>query len=210
MKSKPNAQRAYEQGARAEQAEATYRRILDAFMALAREKWLDDVTLAEIAADAGVTVQTVIRRFGGKDGLISAFNMTVGPEIEARRRAGAASHATAIAALIDDYEMTGDFVVRLLAQEQRHEALKPVLANGRAKHREQTALAFADVLSRLTPAARERHLKALIAVTDVYVWQVFRRDMGIDRKAVTALVLETVNKLNAAAIGAAASLRRAS
>ncbi len=205
MKSKTPSTRAYEQGARAEAAEETYRRILDAFMALARAKWLDDITLAEIAAAAGVTVQTVIRRFGGKDGLIAAFNMTVGPQIEARRRAGSASHATAIAALIDDYEMTGDLVVRLLAQELRHSALTPVLAHGRAKHREQTELAFRDVLDRLKGAARERHLRSLIAVTDVYVWQVFRRDMEMDRKAVTALILETVNKLNAAVAGTAAS-----
>ncbi len=210
MKSKTTSQRAYEQGARAEASEATYRRILDAFVALARQKWLDDITLAEIAADAGVTVQTVIRRFGGKQGLIAAFDKTIGPEIEARRNAGAGSHATAVAAIVEDYELTGDFVVRLLAQETRHPELKPVLMHGRTHHRAQIALVFADVLSRLSPAARERHLKALIAVTDVYVWQVFRRDMEMDRKAVTALMLETVNKLNAAVTGTPASLRRAS
>ena len=81
---------------------------------------------------------------------------------------------------------------------------------GRAHHRRTTEEAFGDVLAQLKGAARERHLNALIAVTDVYVWQLFRRDMGLDQKAVTAQVLETVNKLNAAVTGTAASPRSAS
>lgn len=210
MKSKTQNTRAYEQSARAEAAEATHRRVLEAFMALARTKWLDDITLAEIAAAAGVTVQTVIRRFGGKDGLIAAFPTTIGPDIEARRAAGAASHSSAITALIEDYELTGDFIIRMLAQEHRYEVLGPMLNIGRAHHRRTTETAFADVLARLKGAARERHLRSLIAVTDVYVWQIFRRDMGMDQKAVTTQVLESVNKLNAAVTGTTASPRRAS
>lgn len=210
MKSKPPQTRSYEQGARAEAAELTHRRILDVFVALARSKWLEDITLAEIASEAGVTVQTIIRRFGGKDGLISAFPSTIGPDIEARRAAGSASHASAVTALVDDYELTGDFLVRMLAQEHRYEVLGPMLNVGRVHHRRSTEDAFADVLMHLKGAARERHLKSLIAATDVYVWQIFRRDMQMDQKAVTALVLETVNKLNAAVMGTAASPRRAS
>jgi len=209
MKSKPHrsppSTRRYEQGARAEAAEETHRRILDTFLALARVKWLEDITLAEIAAEAGVTVQTVIRRFGGKDGLIAAFPQTIGVEIEARRAAGAASHATAIAALVEDYELTGDFLIRMLAQEPRYEALGPMLDVGRAHHRATTQTAFGNVLSRLRGAARERHLRSLIAMTDVYVWQLFRRDMEMDQKSVTALILETVNKLNAAVTGTSAN-----
>lgn len=209
MKSKPTP-RAYRQGVRAEAAEETHRRILDVFVALVSERWLEDITLAEVAARAGVTAQTVIRRFGGKDGLIDGFNQTIGPEIEARRRAGAGSIASAVTALVADYEITGDSVVRLLAQEQRHPALKPVLAHGRASHRAETERAFAEVLKTLTGAARERHLKALIALTDVYVWQIYRRDMGLSRKETAQLMLETVTKLNAAVIGTAAVMRRAS
>ncbi|BCW87769.1 hypothetical protein sos41_08990 [Alphaproteobacteria bacterium SO-S41] len=210
MKSKPTQTRAYNQGARAEAAEETHQRIVDAFVALVTEHWLEDITLAEVAARSGVTVQTVIRRFGGKDGLIDAFKTAIGPAIEARRHAGYGSIASAVTALVADYEITGDSVVRLLAQEQRHPALKPVLAHGRASHRKETERVFAEVLETLSGAARERHLKGLIAFTDVYVWQIYRRDMGLSQKETTALMLETVTKFNAAVTGTPATMRRAS
>ena len=43
------APRSYIQGARAEAAEATHRRILDAFLDLVRRAWVEDITLAAIA-----------------------------------------------------------------------------------------------------------------------------------------------------------------
>ena len=63
--------RAYQQNARAESTEATGRRIVDAFLHRLMNHWFDEITLDQVAADAGVTVQTVVRRFGGKDGLLA-------------------------------------------------------------------------------------------------------------------------------------------
>jgi AcrR family transcriptional regulator len=52
--------------ARAEAAEATGERILDAALELFGERPTDQIPLDEVASRAGVSVQTVIRRFGGK------------------------------------------------------------------------------------------------------------------------------------------------
>ena len=34
------------------------------------EQWYDEITLDRVADEAGVTVQTIVRRFGGKAGLL--------------------------------------------------------------------------------------------------------------------------------------------
>ena len=64
--------RSYHMTARAEAAEQTERNILAAAVALWREHSPEQITLAMIAERSGVTVQTVIRRFGSKEGVIAA------------------------------------------------------------------------------------------------------------------------------------------
>jgi hypothetical protein len=69
-------------------------------------------------------------------------------------------------------------VLRLLALELRHAALKPVLDFGRGEHRCWVAEAFAEPLGKLGPAARQGALDALVIATDVYAWKLLRRDLG--------------------------------
>src|SRR5437764_2573263 len=61
------ATRLYRMVARAEAAEATRLRILDAARQLFADLLYDQVSLNAVAARAGVTVQTVIRRFTSKE-----------------------------------------------------------------------------------------------------------------------------------------------
>src|SRR6187200_2457439 len=63
--------RKYTMGARAQAVDATRRRIVDALIALAGERPFAEVTLDTIAARAGVSVQTVLRQFGSRDGLFA-------------------------------------------------------------------------------------------------------------------------------------------
>ncbi|HEY7850198.1 MAG TPA: helix-turn-helix domain-containing protein, partial [Ktedonobacterales bacterium] len=62
--------RRYRMTSRATAAAETAQRILRATTDLYMERWLEDLTLEEVAARAGVTVQTVLRRFGSKTGLV--------------------------------------------------------------------------------------------------------------------------------------------
>ena len=68
MNSSDAARRPYRMTARAETAAATGERILDAAEELFWSRPLHKLHLQDVAAGAGVTVQTIIRRFGSKNG----------------------------------------------------------------------------------------------------------------------------------------------
>jgi AcrR family transcriptional regulator len=169
--------RTYAQTVRAEAAEATGQRIVDAFIARLMGQWFDEITLDAVAADADVTVQTVIRRFGGKEGLLAAAVKVVGQQINARRAAPSGDIDRLIHNLVEDYEKTGDPVLRLLALETRHAALKQVTDFGRSEHRRWVAAAFGDSLGKLDAKTEERSIDMLVIATDVYTWKLLRRDM---------------------------------
>jgi AcrR family transcriptional regulator len=169
--------RRYRQGVRAAAAEATGERIVGAFAAALAERWFDEIRLEDVAREAGVTVQTVIRRFGTKEGLLAPAAERIGAEVRQRRARAIASVAAAVAALAKDYEVSGDLVLRILAQEDRHPALRAMADTGRAGQRAWLDQAFALWLDRLDAGARSAALDALVAVTDVYVWKLYRRDM---------------------------------
>src|SRR5262249_31216476 len=128
------APRHYVQTVRAQSAEATGRRIMDAFLARLMQQWFDEITLESVATDAGVTVQTIVRRFGGKEGLLGKAVVILSDQIKAQRSTPSGDLEKVLDNLIGDYETTGDAVVRLLALEPRHLALKDVLEIGRREH----------------------------------------------------------------------------
>jgi AcrR family transcriptional regulator len=140
-------------------------------------QWFDEITLERVAADAGVTVQTVVRRFGGKDGLLAKAVGTLSAQINAQRGAPPGDLEGQVENLVADYEKTGDAVIRLLALEPRHPALKTVLDLGRSQHRQWARSAFGEELNGLDVAARQRALDELVIVTDVYTWKLLRRDL---------------------------------
>jgi AcrR family transcriptional regulator len=160
---------------RAESAAETHRRILAAFGELALERFLDEITLDGVAERAGVATRTVIRRFGGRDGLVAAAVAEANKQVQARRdETPAGDVVDAIAAVFDDYEHYGDALLMMLAQEHRHpELLGPLADEGRRLHWQWIERVFAPH-DRLQAAQ-------LIAATDVYVWKLLRRDIGLSR-----------------------------
>jgi len=194
MKAKPVPRR-YTQSTRAQSAEATGQRIVDAFLARLMRHWFDEITLDLVAEDAGVTVQTVVRRFGGKEGLLAGAVPTLSARINAQRDFGSGDLGRVVDNLMLDYEQTGDPVMRLLALEPRHPALKTVLDFGRSEHRRWAATAFAGPLGGLEPEARKRALDALVIVTDVYTWKLLRRDMGRNVAATAGTISRLINAI---------------
>jgi len=184
--------RSYHQTARAEAAEATGRRIIDAFLARLMDGWFDEITLDAVAEDAGVTVQTVIRRFGGKEGLLAGAVKVMGAQIEAQRASPPGDIDRLVENLIADYEKTGDAVIRLLALEPRHPAVKAVVDFGRTTHRRWVSAAFAQELNRLEPSERQRALDGFVTVTDVYTWKLLRRDMGRSARATATMMKDLI------------------
>src|SRR3954447_3013930 len=92
--------RRYRQRRRAEAAEANTERIMQAALDLFVEKPLDQITLAEVAARAGVGLQTLIRRVGTKDGLARTVNEWTLPQVAATRGEPVSSDPRAVAAAL--------------------------------------------------------------------------------------------------------------
>ncbi|HEY5053865.1 MAG TPA: helix-turn-helix domain-containing protein, partial [Solirubrobacterales bacterium] len=175
--------RPYRMGARAEAAAATGERILDATEALFYERSFEEVTLGAIAERAGVTVQTVLRRFGDRKGLSRAALLRLAARVDRKR--GSASPGDvegAVRVLVDHYEEVGDGVLRLLAEEQRRPSLRTLVDMGRDYHREWCERVFAPALEARRGVERERRLGQIVAVTDIYVWKLLRRDRGLSRR----------------------------
>ena len=177
-KTSPPPKRTYNQTARAEAAEATVERIVEVFYGFMTDDWYDNVSLEKVAKAAGVTVPTVLRRFGSKEGLLEATKEKMEREVEARRTVKPGDVTAAVDAIVNDYEAAAGIMLRILAQEDRLPVLKELTDYGRKQHREWVEIAFAPQLEGLKPAAREWALDGLITALDIYVWKVLRIDRG--------------------------------
>src|SRR4029079_2829253 len=145
----------------------------------------EELTLQMVAERAGVTLQTVLRRFGSKDGLIQAAAEADLPGIrESRRVAVVGDAAVAVRTLVKSYEKMDELNWRLLRQEHRFESLHRVLVDARAGHRRWIEETF---------AVRDRDtITRLFAATDFYQWKLLRVDLGYSRAEVERLMLATV------------------
>src|SRR5919206_4535700 len=147
------APRPYRMVARAEAAQATGRAIITAARRLFRELPYDEVSLPAVAADAGVTVQTVLRRFGSKDRLFAAAARERSEEIRAEREAGTAGE---VSHLVEHYERWGDEQRHLVAHEARTPAIRTVTDAGREYHRDWVARSYGPRLEGMPARVRQR------------------------------------------------------
>jgi AcrR family transcriptional regulator len=183
--------------ARAAAVEATRERILDAACDAFLASWYEDVTLRAVAAAADVALQTVVNHFGTKEALYGAAVERISDAIEARRYDVQPGDVEgAVATLIDDYDRTGDFTLRTLAEEGRLLVVGPGLARGRRGHQDWVEHVFPTALTDLRGAARRRRLAQLVAVTDVYTWKLLRRDKELSRDQTVLAVRELVEALH--------------
>ncbi len=192
--------RPYRMRARAEAAEATGERILDAAETVFFERPLEQVTLVAIAEQAGVSVQTVIRRFGDREALFGAVIARTAIQVSQQRgeaRPGDVEGAARVMA--EHYEEVGDGVLRLLGEEGRNPALRQLAEMGRAYHRDWCQRVFAPALRGLRGVARERRLAQLVAVTDVYTWKLLRRQSGLSARQTELALRELLEALTASA-----------
>jgi AcrR family transcriptional regulator len=179
--------------ARAEAAARTGHGILTAAAELWRERPMDEITLAAIAQRAGVSVRTVIRRFGSREGVIAAcIEADASGIVSERDQAAAGDVEGALEVLLAHYERDGDAVLRTLALEDKVAEAKAIADAGRAGHRLWCARVFAPHLPPREDDAYGTRLDAFVAATDLYVWKLLRRDLGRSaddtRQVIRALV----------------------
>lgn len=183
MKMAEGARRPYRMGARSDSASATADFILNAATELFWEKPSGQIRLDEVAARSGVTVQTVIRRFGTKDKLFAVAAQRQFEKVRLDRGHVVPGDVPgAVANLMEHYEHLGDRVLRMLAEEERLPELKVLVDGGRHFHREWCEYVFAPFLLNQRGAVRARRLAQLVTLCDVYTWKLLRRDNGLSRR----------------------------
>ncbi len=181
--------------ARAEPKAETERRLLEAAERLFLERPYPEVRLEDVASAAGVSAPTVIHRFGSKEGLLAAAARSMQEQVVGQRRHAVAGELpAAISNLVEHYERWGDRVVHLLSQEAALPAIHEITDRGRTLHVEWVERIFAPWLPA-DPSLRRRRLAQLVALMDVYVWKVLRRDQGLTRAETQDAIQETVSAL---------------
>ena len=184
--------RPYTSPKRATSAQETGRRILQATEDLFMEGPLADVTLGAVAARAGVTVQTIIRRFGDRAGLIDASAKAATARVDNQRSAVPPGDVpAAVDNLLEHYETTGALALKLLAEEQTSPVLAEITGGARRLHREWCRRVFAPFLDPLKGSPdHDRRLAQFVALCDVYTWKLLRLDAGLSRGQVARSLLE--------------------
>jgi AcrR family transcriptional regulator len=185
--------RPYDNTRRAADAARTADRIGDATEALMLAGPLRDVTLQAIAARAGVTVQTVLRHAGSRQGCLDAVADRVRARVHAQRGHTAPGDVDgALASLLDHYEAEGRLVLALLAQETDDPLARAAVEEGRAFHRAWVLRCFGPQLGTRADGDLDRadpvRVDALVAATDLFVWKLLRLDLGRSPEAVRAVV----------------------
>jgi AcrR family transcriptional regulator len=181
--------------ARAEATAARRERILDSTDRLFLSLASDGFSLEDVAEGAGTTVQTVLRHFGSKELLLRAGIDRASERIGRERMQAPVGDVRGIVAnVVEHYEAHGDAVMHLLG-EDRNPVLSEVVDRGRRFHRDWVVHTFAPQLQPLRGAVRRRRLAQLVAVTDVYVWKLLRRDMQLSREQTKEAIVELIERL---------------
>jgi len=168
--------RTYTMTARAQAVEDTRTRIREALFDLGTKQVFSDISLEAVAQEAGVSVQTVLRHFGSRAALIESNIDYALAKVAHERLAPEGDIDAAIEVLMDHYELRGDTVMLMLAQEETDEQVHRLTDHGRRMHRDWVRSTFASVVGE-----REDLVDLLVIATDVYTWKLLRRDRGYSR-----------------------------
>ena len=185
-----NTSRTYTMGARAQAVEQTRRRILDALFELGTQRLYPEISLEDIAGEAGVSVQTVLRQFGSRAGLMEAGITHALGTVEHEREAPIGDPEGAVRVIVDHYEKRGRNALMMLAQESSDPAVGELTERGRKMHHRWVETVFAPYLAGDDDLAR-----LLVVATDVYTWKLLRQDRGLSRARTEAHLLRMVRAL---------------
>ncbi len=129
--------------------------------------------------------ETVLNHFGGKEQLFLAVIEKAAGEVRSRRELPEPGDVgAAIAAIVDDYEITGDATIRLLALEERLDVIRPA-----SWRRGEDRTAHGSTPCSPPPKATTE----LMVATDVYTWKLLRRDQGRSRDETVASMRRLVD-----------------
>lgn len=181
---------------RAEQMAANERNIVIALVELWMELPFHEITLDRVAERAGVTVRTILRKYGSKEGLIEACLESEEVQVDSGRHDPEPGEVRAILdVLCEEYEAMYPAVMRTIAAVEQFPVAEKILERGRNYHRQWCALAFSPFLASPGTEAFEAKLTAFITATEIYLWKLLRKDMGKsveEAKEVLRLLVEGI------------------
>lgn len=182
--------RTYTMGARAEAVAETRQRIVDALFELGRERMLPDISLDEVAAAAGVSVQTILRHFQSRAGLTEATMDHAIARVSEERAAPVGDVDKAVAVIVEHYEDRGRTALLMLAQESSDLQVAELTRRGRVMHRTWVTDVFAPFIGPRDPL-----IDLLVVATDVYTWKLLRIDRRYSRARTEQLIHRMVTSL---------------
>jgi AcrR family transcriptional regulator len=192
--------RRYLQRVRAETVEHTRRRILEAARAVLVGKARPELTLGEVAVEAGIARSTIYAAFGTRAGLLAAlFDDSLQraglPQVIAEGRSPDAVLAIerVLVANCRMYAAEHRVLARLLTLGQ----LDPEVASLVAQHERSRAAALNELAARLVAQRRaraqmsvERAADVLWLLTSFSTFDVFHRGRGLSADACASLQIE--------------------
>jgi len=179
--------------ARADAVADTRRQILEAGISLWEGKATFATGLNEIADRAGVTVRTILRHFGSREGYLDALVEHARAEVVAERDAPVGDIPAAVHAIVGHYERVGDRVLRMIEDALVEESLARHVKEGRQMHRDWVRSVFGPQLGRAADAKEMEDL--LVVASDVYTWKLLRRDAGHSRARTEERMLALIRRV---------------
>jgi AcrR family transcriptional regulator len=187
------ATRRYNMVARADGVAQTREQIVAAAFALSIERLTPNVALADVADRAGVTVRTVLRLFGSREGLFDATHRYGVEQVVEERATPVGDIAGAVATIVSHYELRGDYVLSKIEEGRLDDKIASQVEDGRRIHRQWVRTVFAPQLERAGDAAPLEDL--LVVATDVYTWKLLRRDASLSRRRTEQRIETMIRRL---------------
>jgi AcrR family transcriptional regulator len=187
--------RSYTQVARAEGRDRNHASLLEAAeQAFFAGRWQDS-SLEAIAADAGVTKQTLLRHFGSKENLLAQMYQRGFAQVHEQRMGAPGDDIdAAVDNLLDHYGDLGERALRLATMDGDPQ-IAAIVQAARELHYGWVDHAFGTWLEPLRAGDRRRRRSALIALCDVNTWWLLSHDLSLDRSRVRATLIFAIRRL---------------
>ncbi|CAN5607675.1 hypothetical protein BH11ACT8_BH11ACT8_06990 [soil metagenome] len=151
---------------------------------------LPDISLDDVATEAGVSVQTILRHFQSRAGLTAATMDHAIARVSEERSAPVGDVDAAVTVIVEHYEDRGQTALLMLAQESSDPQIAELTRRGRAMHRTWVTDVFAPFAE-----SRDPLIDLLVVATDVYTWKLLRLDGRHSRARTEQLIHRMVTSL---------------
>ncbi len=181
---------------RTKSAEITRQKILSAVVNLWSSYAINEISLEMVAEHSGLTMRTILRKFGSREGMLTASIAHASEKIlHARDLAPAGNLTKALEVLLSEYEATGDAVIRTIMLQDSLPFAKSIIQGGIQIHRDWCKRVFAPYLPSLESDSYEMELSAFVCATEIYLWKLLRRDLNKSYKQTFSIFHHTLQCL---------------